>query len=284
MGRLADTLELVKFSHTLFALPFAAAAALAAAGGIPTNRVCGGILLAMVGARTAAMAFNRIADLRYDRENPRTAMRPLVSGRLGLGWAWGVTGASAALFVAACARLLNPLCLLLSPVALGWVLGYSYAKRFTSAAHLWLGVGLGMAPVGAWAAVRGDLSDPAPWILGTAVALWTAGFDLLYACQDAEFDKSMGLHAVPARFGIPVALKLSTLLHVLAAGLLAGFVRAAGLGVISYGAVGGMALLLAWEHRLVKPDDLSKLDAAFFTLNAASSVLIAAGVAVDVLR
>ena len=162
-------------------------------------------------------------------------------------------------------------------------MGYSYAKRFTSASHLWLGIGLGMAPVGAWCAVRGDLSQSAPWILGTAVALWTAGFDLLYACQDADFDRKAGLHAVPARFGVPAAMRLSRLLHVLAILGLATFVHLAALGPVSYGAVGGMAVLLAWEHRLVRPDDLSRLDAAFFTLNAAGSLLIAAGVAADVL-
>ena len=237
----------------------------------------------MVGARTAAMAFNRIADLRYDRSNPRTASRPLATGALSLTWVWFLTAISAALFVGACAGLLNPLCLELSPIALGWVLAYSYAKRFTSAAHLWLGIGLGMAPVGAWAAVRGDLSDPAPWILGTAVALWTAGFDLLYACQDADFDRCMGLHAVPARFGVPFALKLSTFLHIMAAGLMAWFVHVAGLGVYSWVAVAIVGVLLAWEHTLVKPDDLSRLNAAFFTANAAVSFVIASGVAADLL-
>ena len=283
LRRHAATLEMIRFSHTLFALPFAAASALAAARGIPTGRVVLGILGAMVGARSAAMAFNRLADERFDRLNPRTASRHLPSGTLSRAYVWGFTVAAAALFVASSAWL-NRLCLLLSPIALAWVLGYSYAKRFTAASHLWLGVGLGMAPVGAWCAVTGDLSRPAPWILGLAVALWTAGFDLLYACQDAEFDRKAGLHAIPARYGIPAAMRLARVLHLLAILGLLGFVRLAGLGGISYGAVGGMALLLAWEHRLVKPDDLSKLDAAFFTLNAASSILIAAGVAVDVLR
>ncbi len=283
MGRIRDTLELVKFSHTLFALPFAAAAALTAAGGLPSGRICAGILIAMAGARTAAMAFNRIADLKYDKANPRTASRPLASGALSPAWAWGVTAAAAGLFVASCAWLLNPLCLRLSPVALLWVLGYSYAKRFTSSVHLWLGVGLGMAPVGAWAAVGGDLGHPAPWILGTAVALWTAGFDLLYACQDADFDRKMGLHAVPARFGVAFALRLSTFLHIAAAGLLAWFVHAAGLGAFSWMAVGIVGAILVWEHTLVKPDDLSRVNAAFFTANAAVSFMVSAGVAADVL-
>ncbi len=273
---------MIRFSHTLFALPFAAAAALAAARGVPPGRQLLGILGAMVGARSAAMAFNRLADAAIDRENPRTEGRHLPAGLLSRAYVTGFTVAAGLVFVLACAWL-NPLCLKLSPVALAWILGYSYAKRFTSASHLWLGVALGMAPVGAWAAVTGTLADPAPWWLGLGVALWTAGFDLLYACQDADFDRKAGLHAVPARYGIPAALKLSSLLHVLAMGGFLLFAHAAGLGPWTRGSLAVVGAVLLWEHALVKPDDLSRLDAAFFTANAAVSALVAAGVALDVL-
>lgn len=273
---------MVKFSHTLFALPFAAAAALTAAGGLPLPRTALGILLCMVGARSAAMAFNRLVDARLDAANPRTAGRHLPAGLLTRAYVAGFTVLAAGLFVAA-SFWLNPLCGVLSPLALACVLGYSLAKRFTSLVHLWLGVALGMAPVGAWAAVTGSLAHPAPWWLGAGVCLWTAGFDLLYACQDADFDRKAGLHAVPARYGIPAALRLSTLLHALATGGFALFAAQAGLGPWTWGALGVVALVLAWEHAVVKADDLSRLDAAFFTANAAVSALVAAGVAVDLL-
>ena len=281
LRRLGLTLEMIKFSHTLFALPFAATSALASARGLPTLRQGLGILAAMVGARSAAMAFNRVADLRYDRENPRTAGRHLPQGLLSARFALGFTVISSALFIGACA-ILGQTCLILSPVALGWVLGYSFSKRFTSASHLWLGIGLGMAPVGAWVAVRGGLSEAAPWWLGGGVALWTAGFDLLYACQDADFDRRAGLHAVPARWGIPAALRLSAALHLASTVMFWMFVRHAGLGPWSLAAVGATGLVLAVEHRLVRADDLSRLNTAFFTANAVVGLLIAAGVAMDV--
>ena len=273
---------MIKFPHTLFALPFAAAAALAAARGLPPGRQLLGILLAMVGARSAAMAFNRLVDAALDKQNSRTASRHLPAGLLSRAYVTGFTVAASLAFLLACAWL-NPLCLALSPVALVWILGYSYAKRFTTASHLWLGVALGMAPVGAWAAVRGDLFSPAPWWLGLGVALWTAGFDLLYACQDAEFDRKAGLHAVPARYGIPAALKLSSFLHILAMGGFLLFAQAAEMGSWTWGSLAVVGAVLLREHALVKPDDLSRLDAAFFTANAAVSALVAAGVALDIL-
>jgi 4-hydroxybenzoate polyprenyltransferase len=273
---------MIKFSHTLFALPFAAAATLVAAGGLPSGRQLLGILAAMVGARSAAMAFNRLADTGIDRENPRTAGRHLPAGLLSRAYVTGFTAAAAGVFVLACAWL-NPLCLALSPVALAWILGYSFTKRFTAASHLWLGVALGMAPVGAWTAVRGTLADPAPWWLGAGVALWTAGFDLLYACQDVAFDRKAGLHAVPARYGVPAALRLSVFLHVLAMGGFVLFARTAGLGSWTWGSLAVVGAALLWEHALVRPDDLSRLDAAFFTANAAVSAVITSGVALDVL-
>ena len=280
--RLRLTLEMIRFSHTLFALPFAAIGALAAARGLPSGRQALGILGAMVGARSAAMAFNRLADERFDRQNPRTASRHLPAGLLSRAYVLGFTASASVLFLLSCAWL-GPACLALSPVALAWVLGYSYAKRFTSASHLWLGAGLGMAPVGAWLAVTGSLADPAPWWLGGAVTLWTAGFDLIYACQDADSDRRAGLFAVPARFGVPAALRLSALLHAGTVVALLAFSRAAGLGPWTLAATGAAAILLAWEHRLVKPGDLSRLDTAFFSANAAVGLGLAFGVAADLL-
>lgn len=280
--RLRLTLEMIRFSHTLFALPFAAGAALAAAGGLPSVRQALGILGAMVGARSAAMAFNRLADERYDRENPRTASRHLPAGLLTRRWVAAFTAGAAALFVASAASL-NALCGWLSLPALAWILGYSYAKRFTSLAHLWLGLALGLAPAGAWAAVRGTLAEAPPWWLCGAVALWTAGFDLLYACQDADADRRAGLHAVPARWGVPAALRLSAWLHIGAFLGLLGFARSPGLGPWTMAAVLASAAILAWEHRLVSADDLSRLDTAFFTANAAMGGVFAAGVAADML-
>lgn len=265
-------LEMIRFEHTVFALPFALLSALLAAKGIPEWRTLGWILVAMVGARSAAMAFNRIADLHYDALNPRTANRALPRGLLTVGQVALFTAASAAVFVLA-AWQLNPLCFALSPVALLWILGYSYTKRFTALSHLWLGLSLGIAPVGAWLAVRGQF-DTVPIVLSLAVMLWTAGFDIIYSLQDVEFDRRAGLRSLPQMLGEAPALWLSRLMHVGMVGLL---LLVGSLAYLSWGYYAGVAVaavLIAYEQSLVKPNDLSKVNLAFFTLNGWVSVLL----------
>ncbi len=280
-------LEMIKFEHTLFALPFAFMGMMLAAEGWPSWRTVGWIVVAMVGARSAAMGFNRLADRRIDAENPRTASRALPAGQVSPGWVAGFVAVSAALLVVACWRL-NPLTLALSPVALAVVLGYSYTKRFTWASHLVLGLALAIAPVGAWAAVRGTL-EPTPFLLAGAVLLWVAGFDVLYALQDLDFDRRRGLHSIPARFGIVGSLWISGVLHALMLGLLALLpaLYASGGGprlgwIYGLGWLGCL-LLVAYQHRLVRPGDLSRLDAAFFQTNGALSLWLFAATAADLL-
>ncbi len=215
---LRATLSMIKFQHTLFALPFAFTGALLAAGGRPSVGQIGWIVGAMVGARSAAMVWNRIVDLRFDRRNPRTASRPLVTGELGLPFAWGFLLASVALFYLS-AAMLNRLALILATPALALILSYSLAKRFTWLTHLHLGASLGLAPLGAWVAVQGTI-EAAPLILGVAVALWVAGFDIIYSCQDVEFDRRERLHSIPHRFGIARALRIAAILHTISVGLL----------------------------------------------------------------
>jgi 4-hydroxybenzoate polyprenyltransferase len=268
--RLRDLGELVRFSHTVFALPFALIAALAAAGAVPPLATVGWILVAMVGARTAAMAFNRIADARIDAANPRTASRPLPSGRVTPALAWSLVAAGSAALVGAAWRL-NPLCLALSPLALAWVLGYSYTKRFTALSHLWLGVGLGIAPVGAWAAVRGTI-DGAPLVLAAAVAAWVAGFDTLYSLQDEAFDRASGLHSLPVRLGARGALAVARVLHAAAFAGFAGFAFLVAAGWGLWLGVAAAGVLLAWQHTLVGPGRLERLGTAFFTANGVLSV------------
>ncbi len=279
--RLSDIGELIRFSHTVFALPFALLAALAAAGGVPPWPVLGWILVAMIGARTAAMAFNRIADARIDAANPRTAGRPIPSGRVSVATAWWLVAAGAAALVAAAWRL-NPLCLALSPVALAWVLCYSFAKRFTALSHLWLGIGLGIAPVGAWAAVRGAIDFPAV-VLTAAVAAWVAGFDTLYSLQDEAFDRAAGLHSLPARLGARGALAAARALHATALAGLAAFAVLIDAGWGLWAGVAAAGVLLAWQHSLVAPGRLERLDTAFFTANGILSVGIFALFLVEVL-
>jgi 4-hydroxybenzoate polyprenyltransferase len=265
-------LETIKFQHTIFALPFALTGMVLAARGWPSAWNVGWVIVAMVGARSAAMTFNRIADRRIDAANPRTAGRALPTGRLSLHFAWAFTAVSVALFVLA-AGMLNRLCLALSPVALAVILGYSFTKRFTAASHLALGLALGIAPMAGWLAVRGSFA-PAPFVLTAAVAAWTAGFDILYACQDIEFDRSAGLYSIPAKLGVGRALQVSAGLHLLTVIALAALVPVASLGwVYRLGAV-LIAGLLLYEHSLVSPRDLSRLNAAFFRVNAAVSVLV----------
>jgi 4-hydroxybenzoate polyprenyltransferase len=256
---------MIKFEHSIFALPFALASALVAAGGWPAPSTLLWIVVAMVGARSAAMGFNRLADQTIDARNPRTAGRELPRGALSRAEVWAFVLLSAGALVLASA-MLNPLCLALSPVALLVVLGYSYTKRFTSLSHLVLGLGLGIAPVGAWLAVRGRFDAP-PLVLCAAVLAWVGGFDVIYACQDVEFDRRSGLHSIPARLGVAPALLVSRALHAVCVGLLLGFGALAGLSALYFAGVAGVALLLAYEQSLVRADDLSKVNVAFFTLN-----------------
>jgi 4-hydroxybenzoate polyprenyltransferase len=269
------TLEMIKFEHTLFALPFALLGAVLAAGGLPTAWQFFWITLAMVGARSAAMAFNRIVDRRFDAANPRTRERALPAGRLSLSFAWAFTLTSAALFFLAAAAL-NRLTLLLSPVAMACVLLYSYTKRYTSLSHVVLGWCLAIAPTGAWVAVRGAIDSPTPLLLSLVVLLWTAGFDVLYACQDFEFDRAAGLRSIPARVGIARALWVSRLLHAGAFAALVGLYSATGLGAPALAGVLATGALLVYQHSLVRAGDLSRLNAAFFTANAFVSVILLA--------
>ncbi|HEX8706758.1 MAG TPA: UbiA-like polyprenyltransferase [Pyrinomonadaceae bacterium] len=267
------TLEMIKIEHTLFALPFAFLGAVLAAGGFPGWRQLVWISVAMVGARSAAMAFNRIADREIDARNPRTSGRALPSGALSLGFAWAFTLAAAALFFIA-AAMLNRLTLILAPVALASILLYSYTKRWTFASHLVLGWCLAIAPAGAWVAVRGTLASPVPFLLSLVVLLWTAGFDVLYACQDYEFDRQAGLHSIPARVGIARALWISRLLHAAAFGALVALYLWTHLGVLALCGVVLTGALLVYQHTLVRADDLRRLNAAFFTTNAFVSVIL----------
>jgi 4-hydroxybenzoate polyprenyltransferase len=269
------TLEMIKIEHTLFALPFALLGAVLAAGGLPTARQALWITLAMVGARSAAMAFNRIADRAYDAANPRTAARAIPAGQLSLPFAWAFTVTAAALFFLA-AAMLNRLTLVLAPVALASVLLYSYTKRFTALSHVVLGWCLSIAPTGAWVAVRGALDSPVPLLLSLVVLLWTAGFDVLYACQDYDFDRRAGLRSIPARVGVGRALWVSRLLHAGAFAALVGLYFLTGLGALALAGVLATGALLVYQHSLVRADDLSRLDAAFFTTNAFVSVILLA--------
>jgi 4-hydroxybenzoate polyprenyltransferase len=267
------TLEMIKIEHTLFALPFAFLGAVLAARGLPSAWQILWIVVAMVSARSAAMAFNRIADRRFDAKNPRTASRALPAGLLSVAFVWAFTIASAALFLLA-AAMLNGLTLILAPVALGCVLLYSLSKRWTQLSHFVLGASLSIAPTGAWIAVRGEIGSPVPLLLSLVVLLWTAGFDVLYACQDYEFDRREGLRSIPARFGIGRALWIARSLHVAAFLALVWLYLMTRLGPIAFVGVIATGALLVYQHRLVRADDLSRLNAAFFTTNAFVSVIL----------
>lgn len=283
--RAARYARLVALPHTIFALPFAVGAAALAfrTGALPLSAArLAWIIVAVAAARTTAMAFNRLVDRRFDALNPRTAARELPSGQVTPAGAAALAAASAALFLVAAWRL-GPWPLRLAPVALAVLLGYSLAKRFTWATHLWLGVALGGAPAGAWIAVTGDFGA-APLVLSLAVATWVAGFDLIYACQDARFDRTHGLHSVPARFGLAAALRLSTLLHLGTVAGLVAFGLLLGLGPIYYGGVAFIVAALVYEHRLVSPDDLSRVDHAFFDLNGYVSLAFGACAIVEAIR
>ena len=260
-------ISLVKFEHTLFALPFALISLLVASGGRPEWRTLLWVVVAMVGARSAAMAFNRLADRHIDAANPRTATREIPAGVVSVAGATVFVVVSCLVLVLA-AWMLNPLCFYLSPVALLVVLGYSYMKRVSPAAHLVLGLGLGIAPVGAWLAVTGEFAAFPLWLSG-AVMFWVAGFDTIYACQDVEFDREVGLHSLASRLGVDRALVLSRVFHVLAIGMMAGaFRRAEGLDAVSLIGVAIMAGLLVWEQMIVRGGDLRHINRAFFEINS----------------
>src|SRR6266481_2451201 len=272
---------MIKWEHSIFALPFALCAAMLAAGGMPAAAKLGWIVLCMVSARSAAMAFNRVADARIDAANPRTAMRAIPAGALSPRFATTFVAITCVLFVFGAAEL-NRATLYLSPVALAVVLLYSYTKRFTRWSHLVLGFALGIAPAAAWIAIRGSL-DPRILLLTAAVTFWVGGFDVIYACQDHDYDRSHGLHSLPRYLGIRNALVIARLFHILMLGLLVALIVTFGLGKLAIVGVMAVAFLLLYEHTLVRYDDLSKLNAAFFTMNGVISVVFLLFVASDLL-
>jgi len=271
LRNLKITLEMIKWEHSIFALPFALCGAMLAAGGLPAWRQLAWIIVAMVSARSAAMAFNRLADASIDAANPRTSIRALPAGHLTPSFVSIFVAISCGIFVLAASQL-NRLTLMLSPVALAIVLLYSYSKRFTRWSHLFLGFALGIAPAAAWIAVRGSL-DPRILLLTAAVTFWVGGFDVIYACQDFDFDRSHGLHSLPRHLGIHTALWLARIFHLAMLGLLVALVLVFGLGKLAAVGVIAVAALLVYEHSLVRHDDLSKLNAAFFTMNGVISVV-----------
>ena len=279
-SRIRTVLEMIKFEHSIFALPFALTAALLAARTMhltnnsaawPTWQQIAWIVLAMVGARSFAMTINRIADLRYDSENPRTRNRALVTGTLTVPFAWAFTICAAALLVVAAWRL-NRLALELSPLALAVLFFYSYTKRFTSWSHIVLGFCLGISPAAAWIAIAGSL-DPRMLILCAAVTLWVGGFDVLYACQDVDFDRRAGLFSIPRRFGIARSLIIARMMHIIMIALLAWLAASFALPWPAWAGIAVVAAMLVWEHSMVSANDLSRLNAAFFTINGYISVL-----------
>ena len=280
-GSLRTTLEMIRITHTIFALPFAILSAVIAAGGWPDAATLAKILVAMVAARSAAMAQNRLVDRRIDAANPRTATRALPAGTLSVGYVRAFLVVSVAVFLLAAASL-NRLTLLLAPVALAIFFLYSYTKRFTALCHLFLGLCLAMAPVGAWIAVRGSF-DAQPVLLGLAVLFWTAGFDVIYALQDEEHDRRAGIHSIPARVGAKAALGISALFHGIMLALLVVFWRAIGGGWLFAAGIGVTAAALAYQHAIVRPGDLSRINAAFFTANGFVSVALAVCGIADVL-
>jgi 4-hydroxybenzoate polyprenyltransferase len=275
------TLEMIKWEHSIFALPFAFCGAMLAAGGLPAWRPMAWIVVAMVSARSAAMAFNRLADASIDAANPRTSTRALPVGQLTPAFVTTFVLAACGIFVLAASQL-NRLTLMLSPLALVVILLYSYTKRFTRWSHLILGFALGIAPAAAWIAVRGSL-DPRILLLTAAVTFWVGGFDVIYACQDHDYDRSHGLHSLPRHLGIRNALIIARLFHIVMIGLLVALIVTFGLGKLAFVGVIAVAALLLYEHALVRHDDLSKLNAAFFTMNGVISVVFFAFVASDLL-
>ncbi len=281
LAKLRVVLEMIKIEHTLFALPFAFLGALLAARGLPSLRQAVLIGVAMVGARSAAMAFNRLVDREYDAKNPRTATRALPAGLLSVPFVVAFTTLSATLLVGASA-LLNPLAFALSPVALVLVFFYSLTKRFTAWSHAWLGIALAVAPVGAWIAARGSLNEWTPLLLGAAVVCWLIGFDIIYALQDTDFDKNAGLNSVPAKYGATTALVIGRVAHAVMIAFLTLTGIAAHLGAWYFAGVGLAALLIGIEHAIISPTDLKKLNIAFFNVNIAVSLGLLLFTALDI--
>jgi len=277
--KIGITLEMIKWEHSIFALPFALTAMLLAAQGLPGWRTAAWIVVAMVAARSAAMAFNRWADADLDAANPRTSRRAIPEGKLSRGFALGFTCVAGLFFLVAAGEL-NRMSLELAPVVLVVLLGYSYLKRFTRWSHLGLGLALGLAPSAAWIAVRGSL-DPRIVVLTAAVTMWAAGFDVLYSCQDYEHDRSAGLHSLPQSAGLTAAFWAARLMHLAMLGLLAWFARLFGFGLAGWLGVGAVALLLAYEHALVSPSNLRRLNAAFFTMNGVIAMVFFGFVTAD---
>jgi 4-hydroxybenzoate polyprenyltransferase len=286
LANIRTVLEMIKFEHSIFALPFALTGALLAAkgSGLSWRELAvklGWIIVAMVAARSAAMAFNRVADAEIDAANPRTNTRAIPAGILSKSFTWGFIVFWSLVLLGA-AWMLNPLCFQLAPVALAVVFSYSYTKRFTALSHLVLGFALGIAPAAAWIAIRGSL-DPTILLLTAAVLCWTAGFDIIYSCQDVDFDRRSGLRSVPQSVGVARALLLARLLHLAMVGLLLALWWILGLGWLGLGGIAVVAALLVYEHSLVRADDLSRVDAAFFAVNGYVSVLFFVFWAADLL-
>jgi 4-hydroxybenzoate polyprenyltransferase len=279
LAKTRTTLEMIKWEHSIFALPFALTAALLAAGGLPPWHTIGWILLAMVTARSSAMSFNRWADAELDAANPRTKNRAIPAGQLSKGFVLGFTIITALAFVVAAAEL-NKLTLMLSPVALAVLLGYSYMKRVTQWSHLVLGLALGVAPAAAWIAVTGSL-DPRILVLTAAVTLWVGGFDVLYACQDFEHDSATELFSLPKALGIPAAFWAARIMHLAMLGLLVWFGLLFQFRTVGWVGIGAVALLLGYEHAIVSPRDLRRLNAAFFTMNGVIAMVFLGFVAAD---
>jgi len=281
LSKIGTTLEMIKWEHSIFVLPFALTGAMLAANGWPPAIKLLWIVVCMVSARSAAMAFNRWADAGIDAANPRTATRAIPAGLLSRGFVGGFTVVSALIFLIAASRL-NRETLILAPFALAIVLGYSFTKRFTRWSHVFLGLAMGIAPSAAWVAIRGSL-DPRILILTAAVLFWGAGFDVLYACQDFEHDREVGLNSIPAAIGIPGAFWVSNIMHAAALGLLILLVRVFALGHAAWVGIAVVAGLLLYEHLIVSPNDLRRLNAAFFTMNGVISILFFVFVAADLL-
>jgi 4-hydroxybenzoate polyprenyltransferase len=280
MSRLRDYLSLVKFEHSVFALPFVLSAAFIHARGLPTTWQLGWMVVAAVSVRTAAMAFNRVIDREMDAANPRTRARELPAGRIRVPKAWLLTLVAAGVFVLA-AGMLNRTCLVLSFPALVVLLGYSYTKRFTAWCHVALGLSLGIAPMGAWLAVKPTFDYP-PMVLSLAVICWVAGFDIIYALLDEDFDRAHGIHSAVVALGRRGALQVSSALHGAFLVLVVLFGWLTGMGALYYAAVGIVAVVVVVEHAIVSPDDLSRVNAAFFTANGIASLLILVGVSLEV--
>ena len=283
VGRVRTFASLVKLSHSVFALPFALLSLLAATAGRPSPSVLLLVVAAVVAARTAAMAYNRYADRDIDRSNPRTAGREIPRGVVSPRAALALTAASGFVFLGVC-WLLSPLCFVLAVPTLAWLLAYSHMKRFSALCHVWLGIALGLSPLAAWVAADGAFSArlAAPLVLGVGVALWVAGFDVLYACQDEAFDRAHGLHSIPARFGVRRAMWCSRALHAGAVVGFASFGLLVPLGIAYQAGVGLAVLLLVWEHRLLRPDHLAHMQSAFFTANGAIAIAMFAAGCIDI--